>query len=76
MEAARVQRADIVFVGAGPVGLWTAIQAKKRNPQAQIQVYERYTEYQRSHVLRLEHFSMLLYGKKARTLWKKGFTRK
>ncbi|MDE1153973.1 MAG: FAD-dependent oxidoreductase [Micavibrio sp.] len=73
MEAARVQRADIVFVGAGPVGLWTAIQAKKRNPQAQIQVYERYTEYQRSHVLRLEHFSMLLYGKKSKNPLEKRF---
>ena len=24
---------EIVIVGAGPVGLWTAIQLKKRNPE-------------------------------------------
>ncbi len=59
--------ADIVVVGAGPVGLWTAIQAQKRDPNLEIQVYERYTEYQRSHVLRLEHFSMLLYGKNSKS---------
>ncbi len=55
--------ADIVFVGGGPVGLWTAIQAKKNNAALDITVYERYPEYQRSHVLRLEHVSLLLWAK-------------
>lgn len=55
--------ADVVIVGGGPVGLWTAIQIKKRSPETDVQVYERYDEYKRSHVLRLEKFSMLLYGK-------------
>jgi 2-polyprenyl-6-methoxyphenol hydroxylase-like FAD-dependent oxidoreductase len=55
--------ADIVIVGAGPVGLWTAIQLKKRNPSLDVQLYERHEEYQRSHVLRLENLSMLLYSK-------------
>lgn len=54
--------ADIVIVGAGPVGLWTAIQIKKRRPEYDIQMYERYDVYQRSHVLRLDHWSLLLYG--------------
>ena len=55
--------ADVVIVGGGPVGLWTAIQIKKRDPSMDVQVYERHTEYQRSHVLRLENFSMLVYSK-------------
>lgn len=58
--------ADVVIVGAGPVGLWTAIQLKKRDPNLEVQLYERYSEYQRSHVLRLEHFSMLAYCKTSR----------
>ncbi|MBI2234810.1 MAG: hypothetical protein HYU57_07515 [Micavibrio aeruginosavorus] len=55
---------DIVMVGAGPVNLWTAIQIKNRNPHLNIRLYERYREYQRSHVLRVEQASLLLYGKK------------
>lgn len=65
--------ADIVIVGAGPVGLWTAIQIKKRQPDADIQIYERYQTYQRSHVLRLEHFSMLLYGRNSNDPLEKQF---
>lgn len=55
--------ADVVIVGAGPVGLWAAIQMKKRNPSLRVQMYERYAEYKRSHVLRLEAFSLILYSK-------------
>lgn len=55
--------ADIVIVGAGPVGMWAAIQLKKRRPGLRIEMYERYEEYKRSHVLRLEAFSVLLYAK-------------
>jgi len=56
----------VVIVGAGPVGLWTAIQIKKRQPHLDVLMYERHETYQRSHVLRLEHRSMLLYGKNSR----------
>src|SRR6267143_1108364 len=55
--------ADIVIVGAGPVGLWTALQLRHRRPDWSIQVYERHQQYQRSHVVRLDHWSMLLYGR-------------
>lgn len=45
--------ADVVFIGAGPVGLWTAIQAKLRNPDLKIVMYEKYPEYKRKHVLKM-----------------------
>jgi len=57
--------ADVVIIGGGPVGLWTAVQIKKRRPDAHVRVYERYDEYQRSHILRLENFSMNVYAKKS-----------
>ncbi len=52
-----------VIVGAGPVGLWTSIQLKLRQPDAQVIVYEKNPEYVRSHVLRLDNWSMILYAK-------------
>jgi 2-polyprenyl-6-methoxyphenol hydroxylase-like FAD-dependent oxidoreductase len=55
--------ADVVFIGAGPVGIWTALQIKQRCPGADIVMYERHEVYQRTHVLRLDHWSMLLYAK-------------
>ncbi len=54
--------ADIVIIGAGPVGLWTALQFKKRRPGAHVVVYERHAVYMRSHVLRLDHWSLILYA--------------
>ncbi len=44
------------------MGLWTAIQLKKRYARANVIVYERHEAYQRSHVLRVDHWSLLLYG--------------
>ncbi len=65
--------ANIVIVGAGPVGLWTAIQIKKRNPALDIQMYEKHDVYQRSHVLKLDYWSMLLYGRQAKSDREKQF---
>lgn len=53
---------EFVIVGGGPVGLWTAVQLKRRQPGCDVVVYERHEHYQRHHVLRLEHWSLLLYG--------------
>lgn len=68
--------ADIVIVGAGPVGLWTAIQLKKRDPELAITMYEKYEEYQRSHVLRLDYWSMILYAKQTHDPHEKEFYKK
>lgn len=65
--------ADIVIIGAGPVGLWNAIQIKKRHPEWEIQIYEKYETYQRSHVLRLDHWSLLLYSKNIQNEYEKKF---
>jgi 2-polyprenyl-6-methoxyphenol hydroxylase-like FAD-dependent oxidoreductase len=45
---------DIVVVGGGPVGLWTAVQIKIRRPTTRIIVFEKYEEYRRSHVVIFE----------------------
>ena len=47
----------VVFVGAGPVGLWTAVQFKTANPQAPVLMFEKHARYKRSHVLRVEKTS-------------------
>jgi len=54
---------DVVIIGGGPVGLWTAIRMMKDRSDLRVQVYERHQEYQRSHVLKLKHVSLLLYKK-------------
>ncbi len=43
-----------VFVGAGPVGLWGAIQHKLNNPEADIEMFDKYSEYKRTHTVRLD----------------------
>ena len=47
----------VLFVGGGPVGMWTAIQLKILCPHWKIQILEKYGEYQRKHVLRLSKSS-------------------
>ena len=65
--------ANIVIIGAGPVGLWTALQIKKRMPAVSIAMYERHTTYQRNHVLRLDYWSLLLYSRKNRNTSEQAF---
>lgn len=50
--------AQVVFVGAGPVGLWTAIQTKLRDPHLEVDVLEKYSEYRRSHPLNINASSL------------------
>jgi hypothetical protein len=49
---------DVIFIGGGPVGLWTAIQLKLLQPSLKIQIFEKYEEYQRHHNLHVEHSSL------------------
>jgi 2-polyprenyl-6-methoxyphenol hydroxylase-like FAD-dependent oxidoreductase len=49
---------DIVLVGAGPVGLFTAIEMKLHNPSLNIKILDRNKEYTRHHILRLEKESL------------------
>lgn len=52
------KQADVVVVGAGPVGLWTAIQIQLRFPDAHVVMFEKHSSYQRRHVLRLVRRSL------------------
>lgn len=45
---------EIVIVGAGPVGLITAIQILEQNPQKKIAIIERHAQYVRTQTLFLE----------------------
>lgn len=49
---------DIVVVGAGPIGLFTAIEMKLHNPALQIKIVERNKQYSRHHILKLEEASL------------------
>lgn len=50
---------DVLCIGAGPVGLWTAIQLKLYCPKVRIKLFEKYPTYQRKHLLRLDHSSFI-----------------
>ena len=47
-------RPDVLVVGGGPVGLWTALQLKARCPSMGVLLFERNLAYGRHHVLRLD----------------------
>jgi 2-polyprenyl-6-methoxyphenol hydroxylase-like FAD-dependent oxidoreductase len=56
----------VVLVGAGPVGLWTAVQIKVMRPELSVLLLEKHAEYQRSHVLRVSASSFVLAPADAR----------
>lgn len=49
---------NIVIVGAGPIGLWTAIQIKELMPNVGITILEKHSTYQRTHHLRINQKSL------------------
>lgn len=51
------EEADVVIVGAGPVGLLTAIETRLRNTGAKIVILERYDRYKRDNPLNLNRDS-------------------
>lgn len=53
----RMTNPDAVFIGAGPVGLFAAIQLKLRHPGLNILMLEKYAEFQRKHPLLIDHSS-------------------
>lgn len=53
-EEVENKKVDVVIVGGGPVGLWTAIQLKSKCPNINIQILERYEQYKRTQTLRLD----------------------
>ncbi len=44
----------VVIIGAGPIGLSTAIQTKLKNPEADIVMLEKYDQYARNHTLQID----------------------
>jgi hypothetical protein len=48
-----LQKSEFVIMGAGPVGLWTALQLKLRIPAAKVTIYEKRQDYTREHMVRL-----------------------
>jgi flavin-dependent dehydrogenase len=49
---------DVLLVGAGPVGLWTALQLKAKNPELKVLLLEKHLSYTRTQYLRLD-FSLV-----------------
>lgn len=45
----------VVIIGGGPIGLAHAIGIKNLNTELNVIVYEKYEEYQRKHVLNMQH---------------------
>jgi len=64
---------NFVIVGAGPIGLWTAIQINKRFPNSHITIYEKYETYKRQHVLKIQHSSLFFGASKKNSQFDKDF---
>lgn len=71
-------KAEVVVVGAGPVGLWTSIVMKALDKDLNIVVLDQYPDYKRDNPLSLERssFSNLPKNERVRALVDKIFTDK
>jgi 2-polyprenyl-6-methoxyphenol hydroxylase-like FAD-dependent oxidoreductase len=49
--------AEVVIIGAGPVGLWTSILMKALDPETKISVLDKYSDYKRDNPLQLNRSS-------------------
>ncbi len=47
----------VAVIGAGPIGLYTAIQVKLLNPKKDIIMFEKYKIYQRNHTVQIDQSS-------------------
>ncbi len=50
---------DLLIIGAGPVGLKTAIEMKLRDPALSILMLEKYSSYRRKHTLSIDSLSFI-----------------
>ena len=57
-EALAEFKPQVIFIGAGPVGLWVAIQLKLHFPKLRILMLDKYAVFQRSHLLRIVRRSL------------------
>jgi len=48
---------EIVIIGGGPIGTWTALQIKKRNSAIAVTIYERFQTYKRDHIMTIQEKS-------------------
>lgn len=67
---------DVIVIGAGPVGLFTAIELKLLKPDLNIRILERNKQYTRHHILRIDKQTLInseCYKRYARVQALEGF---
>jgi len=46
---------EVLIIGGGPIGLFTAAQIKALRPNTDVHIYEKYHSYQRRHIVQIRH---------------------
>lgn len=57
LEARFALETNIVFIGAGPIGLWTAVCLKVQRKSLNIFMFDKHVRYEREHHLQVNHSS-------------------